>query len=93
MVNQNTTLDGFLVLLKFFHVTLWLSMWPSQDVVKMENGYLWGGDRSVAGIERKSTVAHFVHPLKLGRAKHAELWLKYMEKQLNWTVRGYNSLG
>ena len=64
----------------------------SHDVVKMEYGYLWRGERSVAGIERKSTSAHFVHPMKLGIRKHAELWLKYMEQQLNFTLLGYNNL-
>lgn len=63
----------------------------SQDVVEMKSGYLWT-DRSIAAIERLSIIAHFVHPIKLGMAKHAELWVKYMEQQLNLTLLGYNSI-
>ena len=57
----------------------------SHDVVKMEYGYLWA-DRSVAGIKRASKTAHFVHPVKLGWAEHAALWVGFMEQQLNRTI-------
>jgi hypothetical protein len=57
----------------------------SPDFVKMQGGYLWN-DRSVAMIERVSRTAHFVHPVKLGTAVHAALWVNYMEQQLNLTI-------
>ena len=56
------------------------------NFIKLELGYLWG-DRSTAQIERFSTVAHFVHPVKPSIPEHAALWIKYMEMQLNLTMQ------
>ena len=56
----------------------------SHDFVKMEYGYLWN-DRSPAAIERMSKTNPFVHPVKLGIAVYAKLWVSLME-QLNQTV-------
>ena len=61
----------------------------SQDVVKMEYGFLWA-DRSIAAVERISTKAHFVHPMKLGMVEYAGLWVRYMEQQLKFTVLRHN---
>ena len=57
----------------------------SQEFVYMDNGYLWA-DRSLAGIKRASKTAHFVHPVKLGNADQAALWVDFMEEQLNRTI-------
>ena len=46
---------------------------------------MWS-DKSVAMIERVAMTAHFVHPVKLGIAVHAALWVRYMEQQLNLTI-------
>ena len=57
----------------------------SHDVVKMEYGYLWN-DRSPAAIERMSKTNPFVHPVKLGIATYAELWVSLMERRLNQII-------
>ena len=49
----------------------------SHDFVKMEDGYLWA-DIGLAGIERMSKTAPFVHPVKLAIAEQAMLWVCFI---------------
>ena len=49
----------------------------SHDFVKMEDGYLWA-DIGLAGIERMSKTAPFVHLVKLAIAEKAMLWVCFI---------------
>jgi len=53
----------------------------TSDEIDLGLGYLWG-DRSVEAIRRAAEIAYFVHPVKLGIPEYREVWVEYMEKQL-----------
>ena len=44
------------------------------------DGFLWGGERNPAIIEKKAKITHFVHPVKLSSKVQADLWKSFMEQ-------------
>ena len=52
------------------------------EYIFLEDGYLWGGGRSRANMEKKAKTTQFLHPIKLLNEEHRALWIKYMENQL-----------
>ena len=62
--------------------SLALNIATPNNISFLNSGYLWGNDRSIAGIERTAKTAHFVHPVKLGVEQQRKLWIQFMENQL-----------
>ena len=57
------------------------------DRVDLGYGYIWD-NRSIEGINRAAQRAHFVHPVKLvGNKQHRDLWIQYMEKQMEIAIQ------
>jgi len=59
----------------------------TNDVVYMEYGFLWDGDRSLIGIKKAARKAPYVHPVKITRPQEAEIWVEMMNKQLQLLIK------
>lgn len=59
---------------------------PKKEVVEMNRGFLWAKGRTIANMRALAGTAHFIHPVKLRKKEHADLWRELMETQLMMTL-------
>ena len=59
---------------------------PKTEVIEMNKGFLWAKGRTLSNMRALASTAHFIHPVKLRKKEHADLWRGLMESQLHMAL-------
>ena len=86
--NLTESIDWIVKSMDLFHevatcLAVNIAVPDENTVIEMENGYLWGSNRTIPKREKLANTNYFVHPVKLGVDVTRKLWIKLMENQLS----------